>query len=63
MLGDICEESLRQKSSVYINMFISLGTSSFFVLNKWCNQWDVIIIFFMILPLIAITAISYFIVE
>lgn len=35
ILGDICEESMRQKYSVYINLCLSLGLCSFYVISKW----------------------------
>lgn len=62
MLGDVCEESLRQRSSVYVNVSISLGLCLFFVLHEWCNNWQVILIFVMGLPLFALFLLSYFLI-
>ena len=63
MLGDICEESLRQKSSIYINSCLSLGLCSFFFIYTWCHEWFNIVILFMLVPLLAVSVACYYIIE
>lgn len=63
MLGDVCEESLRQRSSVYVNMCMSIGLCTFFILFKWFNYWQDIVILLMLLPLGGLTIISYIFLE
>lgn len=54
---------MRQKSSVYINASLSLGLCLFFVLDKWCNHWKVILVMFMLIPISALLAICYVLME
>jgi MFS family permease len=53
--GDVCEEHLRQRGTLYMNFSYSLGLTSFFLVYNWLNEWYNILVLVMLIPFIGIT--------
>ena len=56
--SDICEEDFRQKISLTMNLFFSLGAFTFYFMYNWCNEWYNILVLFMIIPMAGLIASS-----
>lgn len=61
--GDVCQEELRQKGSIFMNLFFSLGAFTFYFMYNWCNEWYNILVLFMLIPMVGLIIISILIIE
>jgi sugar phosphate permease len=57
--GDVCEESLRQKGTLYMNFAYSLGLTSFCLCFYWMNEWYNILVLVVLIPFVGMTIICF----
>ena len=63
VLGDFCEDNLRQKGVAILNLFYSFGLLLFCPFYFFLNEWYNVIILFMLIPMIGLVACSFFLLE
>lgn len=63
VIGDFCEDNLRQRGVAIVNLFWSVGMTLFFPLYMWCREWYNILVLFMLIPMIGLVVVSFFLLE
>lgn len=55
MVGDVCEETMRQRTNLLLNVSYSLGLITYFFMYNWINEWYNVVYLFMLFPFIGLT--------